>query len=436
MEIRSPPTNPRTPRVCHNTRFFPAGLTRWVTRHGISGEWWAQCNESVTLPASSYLCRTPNRPMPVSHIAGQAAGNRAARIFPVLLTTVYFLLLLYFFFFSIELMSTAFKLAGQGFAERLIHMVSDPVAGLLLGFVATGIIQSSSTTTTILVGLVASGTLSIELAIPVIMGANIGTTTTNTLVSMGHVTRPAEFQRAFAASTVHDFFNVLAAVTLLPIEVVFHPIQKVAVFFQGVFEGAGGMNMASPLKAILHPLAEVVVDSFPHFLLLMILALGILFLCLQQMMRVMRGAVLSRLEALFDRVLFRNDAASFGLGLVCTASVQSSSATTSLVVPLAGTGVLTLRQIFPYTLGANVGTTITAILASFSTGSPAAVTIALAHLTFNMFGIAIYYPLSAIPIWLAQKAGKIAARSRGSSALAIIVYLALIVLPLIYIFVL
>jgi len=375
-----------------------------------------------------------NPPEPVSDSAGQGRTKRAETILPALLTAAYFLLLLYLFFFSIDLMSTAFKLAGRGFAERLIYMVSDPVAGLLLGFVATGIIQSSSTTTTIVVGLVASGTLSIELAVPVIMGANIGTTTTNTLVSMGHVTRPAEFQRAFAASTVHDFFNVLAAITLLPVEMMFHPIERTAVFLQRLFEGAGGMNAASPLKAILHPLAELVVGAFPHFLFLMVLALGLLFLCLQQMMRVMRGAVLSRLETLFDRVLFRNDAASFGLGLVCTASVQSSSATTSLVVPLAGTGVLTLRQIFPYTLGANIGTTVTAILASFSTGSPAAVTIALAHLTFNLFGIAIYYPLSALPLWLAQKAGRMASRSRGSSALVIGIYVALIVLPLIYIF--
>jgi len=148
----------------------------------------------------------------------------------------------------------------------------------------------------------------------------------------------------------------------------------------------------------------------------------------------MKGAVLSRLERLFDRVLFRNDGASFTLGMVTTAAVQSSSATTSLVIPLAGTGVLTLKQIFPYTLGANVGTTITAILASFSTGSPAAVTVAFAHLTFNIMGIAIYYPLSDLPIWLATKAGILAARSRGNSVKVILFYIGMILLPLAYIF--
>lgn len=352
---------------------------------------------------------------------------------PALLRVVYFLLLLYLFFASIELMSSAFKLAGRGFAERLIAMVSDPVAGLLLGFVATGIIQSSSTTTTIVVGLVASGALSIELAVPVIMGANIGTTTTNTLVSMGHVTRPAEFQRAFSAATVHDFFNILAALTILPLEVAFHPVQHTAEFLEEVFEEVGGMSLASPLKVAVEPLADLVAGLLPHTIPLATLALAALFFTLRQMMKVMKGAVLARMERLFDRVLFRNDAASFTLGMVATATVQSSSATTSLVIPLAGTGVLSLRQIYPYTLGANLGTTITAILASFSTGSAAAVTVALAHMTFNLMGIAIFYPLSAIPIWLATRAGKLAARSRRSSAMALVLYIAMILLPLLYI---
>ncbi len=139
--------------------------------------------------------------------------QREASPIVVIGRVVYFLALLYLFFSSIELMSTAFKMSGAGLADQLLNTASDPVAGLLIGFLATSMIQSSSTTTTIVVGLVASGALTIQLAVPIIMGANIGTTTTNTIVSMGHVTRPAEFERAFAASTVHDFFNVFAAFT-------------------------------------------------------------------------------------------------------------------------------------------------------------------------------------------------------------------------------
>ncbi len=364
--------------------------------------------------------------------APESTDRKAVRIFVAALRVVYFLLLLYLFFFSIDLMSSAFKMAGRGFAEQLINTVSDPVAGLIIGFLATSLIQSSSTTTTIVVGLVASGALSIELAVPIVMGANIGTTTTNTLVSMGHVTRPAEFERAFAASTVHDFFNVLAAVTVLPLEVLFHPVQRMAVFLEGLFEGVGGMGLASPLKAAVGPLAERMTGLIPHTIPLVLIALAVLFLALQQMMKVMRGVVMVHLESLFDRVLFRNDAASFSLGVVFTASVQSSSATTSLVVPLAGTNVLSLRQIYPYTLGANIGTTITAILASLATGSAAAVTVALAHLTFNILGIAIFYPLARAPIWLARKAGALAARSKVSTATVLAVYIALHIIPVLY----
>ncbi len=376
---------------------------------------------------------TPRKDLPLPDSLPESTDRKAARIFVAALGVAYFLLLLYLFFFSIDLMSSAFKMAGRGFAEQLINTVSDPVAGLLLGFVATGIIQSSSTTTTIVVGLVASGALSIELAVPIVMGANIGTTTTNTLVSMGHVTRPAEFQRAFAASTVHDFFNALAAVTILPLEVLFHPVQRTAVFLQGLFEGAGGMSLASPLQAAVRPLSDTMSGLVPHTIPLVLIALAVLFLALQQMMKVMRGVVMVRLESLFDRVLFRNDVASFSLGMVFTASVQSSSATTSLVVPLAGTGVLSLRQIFPYTLGANIGTTITAILASFATGSTAAVTVALAHLSFNLMGIIIYYPLKRLPMWMATKAGEIASRSKASAATVIVAYVALIFIPILYI---
>jgi len=345
---------------------------------------------------------------------------------------VYFLALLYLFFFSIELMSAAFKMGGRGFAEQLLNTASNPVAGLIIGFLATSLIQSSSTTTTIVVGLVASNALTIQLAIPIIMGANIGTTTTNTIVSVAHVTRPAEFERAFAASTVHDFFNVLAALAILPIEIFFHPVEKMATFLQGLFAGVGGMSLASPLKAVVTPPSDFITGLLPYELPLIAIALVVLITVLTRLMKLMRGVFLERMASLFDRVLFRNDVTSFALGAVTTAAVQSSSATTSLVVPLAGTGVLSTRQIFPYTLGANIGTTITALLASFSTGSPAAVIVGLAHLSFNILGIAIFYPLRAIPIWMAEKVGALAARTKASSAVVIAVYVVLHIIPILY----
>ena len=345
---------------------------------------------------------------------------------------VYFLGLLYLFFFSIKLMSTAFKMGSLGFAEQLLNTATDPVAAIFIGFLATSLIQSSSTTTSIIVGLVAGDVLTVGAAVPMLMGANIGTTTTNTLVSIGHITRPAEFSRAFAASTVHDFFNILAAITILPLEIWFHPVERMATFMESVFTDVGGMSLFDPLDALVGPFVDLVSGAFPYELPLIGIALFVLFISLRQLMSLMRGVFLERMSSLFDRVLFRNDATSFGLGIVTTAAVQSSSATTSLIIPLAGTGVLSLRQIFPYTLGANIGTTITAMLASMSTGEPAAVIVGLAHLSFNILGIAIFYPLRALPIWMAQKLGAYAARTKVSSAGVMSVYVALHIIPIIY----
>jgi sodium-dependent phosphate cotransporter len=344
-----------------------------------------------------------------------------------------FFAVLYLFFVSIDLMSSAFKMFGREFADRLIGTASDPLAGLIIGFLTTSLIQSSSTTTSIIVGLVAAGTLPLGLAIPMIMGANIGTTVTNTIVSIGHVTRPTEFEPAFAASTVHDFFNVLAVVIIMPLELLFHPVEKMALALERVFAGVGGLQLMSPLKVIVKPVNHLITDALPWALPVLLLALLLLFFSLSTMVRIMREAVLTRVETLFDRILFRNDAASFTLGMLLTGTVQSSSATTSLVVPLVGTGVLTVRKIFPYTLGANVGTTITAILASFSTNSLAAITVAFAHLSFNILGIIILYPFKFIPIGLAEWCGKLAAKSKGDAARVIAIYIALHIIPILYI---
>ena len=147
----------------------------------------------------------------------------------------------------------------------------------------------------------------------------------------------------------------------------------------------------------------------------------------------MRSLVMTKIKVLLDHYLFKNDKTSFSLGVVFTALVQSSSATTSLVVPLVGSGLLTVRKIFPYTLGTNIGTTITALLASLSTLSPIAITVAFAHLLFNIFGIIIIYPFKKIPIWLAERFSAITTKSKKNTILFIILYFLLYITSLIFI---
>ena len=125
----------------------------------------------------------------------------------ILLKSVGIFSALYLFLVGIAGMSSAIKRMGSDFAETVLTTTSDPFIALFIGIFATVLFQSSSTTTSLIVGMVSSGSLTIASSIPMIMGANIGTTVTNTIVSVGHINKGTEFKRAFAASTVHDFFN-------------------------------------------------------------------------------------------------------------------------------------------------------------------------------------------------------------------------------------
>jgi sodium-dependent phosphate cotransporter len=135
---------------------------------------------------------------------------------------------LYFFLVSIGLMGKAFKGFGKDFAETLLQTTSNPFIALFVGILATSLVQSSSTTTSIVVGMVASGVITVGNAVPIIMGANIGTTVTNTLVSLGHITRREEFKRAVSGATVHDFFNLMCVAILFPLELATGFLQKFA----------------------------------------------------------------------------------------------------------------------------------------------------------------------------------------------------------------
>ncbi len=414
--------------------------------------------------------------------------NRVPRGVRSALSLVTFLAVLDVFFVSIGLLS-AFKAAGKGYGHELIlEMATNPLIGLMVGILVTSIIQSSSSTTTLVVGLVAGGALgdnvdsAVRIAIPIIMGANIGTSVTNILVSFGHIGDRREFERAFSSATVHDFFNLLSVIVLLPLQATTNFLGKLSLASVELFTEAGGLSFSSPFKLFVKPqqhaikglvahesvatfiVAAVLIAGASHLLIVLgrrsasgqqtgwlrlllvfggaglaavfsvypvllhsselatfVLALAGLFGSLYGMVRIMRTAVLSRVERLFHDYIFRTALRAFVLGLLLTALVQSSSVTTSLIVPLAGAGLLTIHQVFPYTLGANVGTTVTAMLAALSLGEPAAIAVATAHLLFNICGIAIFYPLRAIPKFLSTRLARLAAAWPPAAVIFVIV---------------
>ena len=350
--------------------------------------------------------------------------RQSGRRIALQVTALFFFL--YAFLVSIGLLGKAFKAFSGGFLGSLIESAANPMVGLFEGILVTTLAQSSSTTTSLVVAMVASGTMPVASAIPIIMGANIGTSVTNTLVSLGHIARGGEFKRAFAASTVHDFFNILAVAILFPLQVTTNVLGKLSTGMADTFQEMGGLTFASPLKFVTGPVVDAIAGALePHPWVLLILSLVVMFGSLRYLVVTLKGLVLTRLEQFFDRTLFRNAALAMTFGMFLTILVQSSSITTSLAVPLAGAGVLTLRQIFPYTLGANIGTTVTAILAALSVGNLAALSVSFAHLIFNVMGVIVIWPIPAIrsiPMRIAEAFAAVSADHRWIPIAYVIVF--------------
>lgn len=345
------------------------------------------------------------------------------------------LALLYLFLAGVKALELGIRGLGENFTDALFASASNPLAGLFVGVLATALVQSSSVTTATVVALVGSGTLPLPVAVPMVMGANIGTTITNTLASLGYLRRSLEFRRAFTAATMHDFFNLAAVTVLLPLELATHYLARTAEWLTGLLsrspqvgagEGEGFIKQAfaAPARLVQGAAEGWGAHGTAIGLVLLTVGLGAIFTALLFITRNMRLLMMGRIERSLNAVLGRGAGMpAMAVGLVITASVQSSSITTAVLVPMVAAGVLTVRNAYPVTLGANLGTTITALLASLATARPEGLTIALIHTLFNISGILLWYPIPAlrrVPLFLADRLARLA-EIRKSIVLAYVV---------------
>ena len=331
---------------------------------------------------------------------------------------------------------------GEGFTEGLLSGVSNPFAGLAAGVLFTVLVQSSSVTTATIVALVGAGTLTVSVAVPMVMGANIGTTITNTLVSIGHVRRGNEFQRAFSAATVHDFFNLMVVAIMFTIEQATGFLEKSAHAIANSLAIGGGGSYKSPIKAAVSS-GEKLFSSIFEWCGLegsglatakVIFGIGLIFLCLTMITKIMKKVIAHKAERAMNKALKKSVVFAIAVGAIITMAVQSSSITTSLIVPMCGSGILSLEAAFPVMLGANIGTTITAFLASLATDKNGLV-IALVHVIFNVIGtigILIIPRARQIPIALAE--GLAARAVRNKLWVIAYVFIMFLVIPLLGIF--
>lgn len=391
------------------------------------------------------------------------------------------LFFLYFFLLGLNILGSSAKVIGGCTAGALFGDKTNPVAGVMVGILATVLIQSSSSTTSIVVSLVPD-VVSVRSGIFMIMGANIGTSVTNTIVAMGHLGDGDELERAFAAATVHDMFNFLAVAILFPVEL----ITRYLYFFTKAMlpdSVKDGEKWEGPIKKIVSPLGakiiianksvsknialgketcddlypvvctgDVNVDNCevgliacdkktgqcPAFFqdgatrrddevaggVCFFLALVILVICLIGLVTVLQKMLLGVSTRIIYKATNINGYIAMLIGAGITVLVQSSSITTSALTPFAGIGAIHLEQMFPLTLGANIGTTVTGLLASLVSDSVKSLQVALAHLFFNISGILIWYPLPfmrKIPLDAARSLGKTTRIWRGFPILYIFI---------------
>ncbi|GFN93139.1 sodium-dependent phosphate transport protein 2a [Plakobranchus ocellatus] len=396
------------------------------------------------------------------------------------------LALLYAFICLLDLLGNAFRLLGGKTAGSVFQdseLLKNPITGLMIGVLATVILQSSSTSSSIVITMVASKILDLRPAIPIIMGANIGTTVTNTLVSLAHSMQRREFKRAFSGAVVHDVFNWLTVLILLPLEhltgYLYHltgliidslnmenvkankqdllkkltkPLTSRIVkvdkkVITGIAQGQEEFKNKSLLKVYCSydkvtsyqlvnqstvnnetglPDWTMVNTSFvtkvpvekcdslfskmawsdtTSGIVLLIASILLLSLCLYSLVKLLHSLLGGQIARALRKTINSDFPSPFGwltgyvaivVGAGMTILVQSSSVFTSALTPLVGVGCLKLERMYPLTLGSNIGTTFTGVLAALASSSSTmhiALQLAFCHLFFNITGILIFYPI-------------------------------------------
>ena len=327
-----------------------------------------------------------------------------------LITVATIIVGLLIFMFSIDFLTFSLTELNNEAANALFTATSNPFVGLFIGLLTTALIQSSSTISAMVVVLVASGNLSLAQAVPVIMGANIGTTLTSTLVAFGYVLKRKTFRKALSAGVLHDIFNIITVIILLPLEVYFGVLSQLAAWLTHwfVWEERTSMEGIGLNGFFLRPLSY----ELYTFLVWPLLALVAGILLMIGSIKILSSlAYKSLITPNFKKIkkhIFNYPYRSFAYGVFFTAAVQSSTVTTSLMVTAVATGKVALRKVFPFIMGANLGTTITAVIAALYK-TEAAISVAIVHVLFNLVGNLIFLPfprLREIPVKLAKKFGK------------------------------
>jgi len=345
---------------------------------------------------------------------------------------------LFVFLISLSLLSSSFRLLSGEVINNIIAAISNPFVGLFIGLLVTATVQKSSMTTALVVVAVAAGKLSLEHAIPVVIGANIGTTITAMLVSFAHINKKKEFRRATSAAAAHNIFNIFGALVLFPLEVYTHFLTKLSIYVTQLikpFSKFTNIGIKGLMDVTVYPASDFFAQLLGNNgLILLPLSIVLLFLSISSFTLIIKSVLMGERWHRLQNFVFGTPLRALNWGILLTAALQSSSLTTSVTVSLVATRKVSLKNAFPFIMGANIGTTFTAILAAISQ-SDAALSLAIAHLLFNFLGVMVLFPILPLrnfTIRAAQFLGKLSMQNRFIGLIYVLVIFFLI--PFILIF--
>ncbi|MEU8542447.1 Na/Pi symporter [Streptomyces sp. NPDC048717] len=335
--------------------------------------------------------------------------------------------LIYLLICAVSIISRGFAGLGSDAAHAMFAFAANPWVGLSVGVLGTVLIQSSTTTTAIAVTAVGSGALPIQGAIPIILGANVGTTVTTSLVALTFVRNRAEFRRALGASTVHDFYNWLALLVFFPIELIWHPLRHLSGALTHALYGTDWLPNPSHfnfIRAATRPVEHGVIHATTHIsstlgpLFTIVIGAVLILVAVRYLGKLLKLLMVGRARDILIRAVGRNAYLAMASGMGVTVVTQSSTITTSVLVPFAGTGILTPAQVYPVVVGSNLGTTFTVVFAAFAGVGPDAeigLQAAFVHLVYNLFAIVVIYVipfLRPVPLFCAENLAHVASEHR------------------------
>ncbi len=304
------------------------------------------------------------------------------------------LLAIYFFISAIVLIKSSAVIMGESLAEKIVLLIRDTTSGVFSGWIATALLHSSGAFDSIIVAFVSSGVMPLSLAVATIIGAEIGTSVTPFLVSvLGYIRKKTQLSACFNVTMSHILYNLLTLLLFYPAELFFGVFTDIALRGSTIFVKATWLRYIPDLLDVATPWVDLILKFIPAWIGL-ILGGATLVIALWGVERYMTAIFSMPKSWSLIRATFTKPMRAFIAGFFFTILVPSTTVMVSLLVPLAASGVIRADYyILPYILGANIGTVFDVMIAALATGDPVSLGVWLVHLSINLIGALIFFPL-------------------------------------------